>query len=59
GQPRSYELKTSYDDVPPGEYMWAVGISDAWKDNRPGIFLAARQNVTEDGWLTLCEATVE
>ncbi len=59
GKPRSYVFETVYEDVPPGEYAWAVGIADAWKDNRPGIFIAAKQNVTPDGWLRLMDVTVE
>lgn len=59
GQPVEYIFNTVFDDVEPGEYVWAVGISDTWKENEPGIFLSVTQNVTDAGWLKLSSVTVE
>lgn len=59
GQPKTYTFRTTFEGISPGGYMWAVGIVDTWKDNTPGIYIAARQNVTDDGWLKLYPVTVE
>ena len=59
GQPSSYVLTARFEDVPPGEYFWAVGITDSWNENKPGIYIAAKQNVTSGGWLKLFSVKVE
>lgn len=59
GQPTNYVFRTAFDGVEPGEYVWAVGISDTWKENKPGIFIATKKNVTKEGWVKLGNVTVE
>ena len=45
--------------VPAGDYRWAVGIVDTSKENAVGIRIAAKNNVTSDGWVTLSDVHVE
>ena len=58
GKPSNYTLTARFEDVPPGDYFWAVGITDSWNDNKPGIYIAAKQNVTSSGWLKLFSVKV-
>lgn len=46
-------------DVPAGNYKWAVAIVDTKKDNKPAIKLAVSNEITDDGWLTLCNMEVK
>ena len=56
--PTKYTFRFDAEDAPVGNYKWAVGIVDTEKENAIGIRIAAKHNVTDDGWVELCDAEV-
>ena len=58
GTPSTYDTHFNVGPVASGEYIWAVGLVDTTKDYEIGIQIAARENVTADGWLKLHTVTV-
>ena len=60
GSQKTYTLNTKVENVAPGSYIWAVGIVDKiYENTKIGINLAAKENITDDGWLKLHEVTVK
>lgn len=59
GAPTRYTFTFDVGTVPAGDYRWAVGIVDTSKENAVGIRIAAKNNVTPDGWVTLSDVHVE
>ena len=59
GKPTSYTFKTQIKDVQPGKYTWAVGIIDTFCDNKIGIHISAKKNITEKGWLKLSNVNIQ
>ena len=58
--PKEYKTDVVLDNVPAGNYMWAVGIVDRTKGNLPGLNLAATASrVTDKGWVKVYAVTVE
>lgn len=58
--PKEYDTDVVLDDIPAGNYMWAVGIVDKTKDNVPGLNLAVTSSrVTDEGWVKVLAVTVE
>lgn len=58
-RPVSYTFKTRLTGLRPGSYTWAVGIIDVKCDNKIGIQISAKKNIAENGWLKLCDITVQ
>lgn len=58
-RPVSYTFKTSLTGLQPGKYTWAVGIIDVKCNNKIGIQISAKRNIAENGWLKLCDITVQ
>ncbi len=58
GKPVSYAMSFDVDDVEAGQYLWGVGIVDTEKDNEIGVYAAAK-NVTDKGWIRLCDVKVQ
>lgn len=59
-KPTTYTFKFNTDQIAAGKYTWAVGIVDTSKpDNEIGIYIAAKNGTTADGWVTLCDVTVK
>ena len=57
---KEYTTEFKLDELTPGTYVWAVGIVDKTKDNKPGINLAAASNrLTKDGWVKVQSFTVK
>ncbi len=51
GKPTSYETTIRLEDIPSGEYMWAVGLVNTSKNNVPGLRMATENSrLTQDGW---------
>ncbi|MDP4209133.1 MAG: DUF4832 domain-containing protein [Bacteroidota bacterium] len=59
GTPTSYEFTPDIQNVPAGEYIWAVAIVDTTKNNEKGINLSVKANLTSTGWLTLFNVIVK
>ena len=59
GRPTNYKFSHKITDVSGGTYLWAVGIVDTTKDNKIGIEIAAKTDITADGWLKLMEVAVD
>lgn len=59
GKPTNYDFSDIPKNTPAGTYQWAVGIVDVSQNNQRGINLAAKGNITTDGWLTLMDVTVK
>lgn len=59
GSPKNYTFSQKISDTPTGNYIWAIGIIDTTKDNKIGIEISAKENITSDGWLKLCDVSVE
>ncbi len=53
GKKFSYIFDIQIPDIPAGEYTWAVAIIDKTKDNTPGIHLAVKDKIIQDGWIIL------
>ncbi|NDV79174.1 DUF4832 domain-containing protein [Dysgonomonas sp. 511] len=58
-RPRNYRLTQNISNVASGDYIWAVGIVDTSNNNEIGIQISAREDITSEGWLTLCDVTVQ
>lgn len=58
GSSKSYTFTPTIEGVASGKYMWAIGIIDTTKQNKIGIRLAVKNDVTSAGWLKLFEVTV-
>ena len=58
-KPTSYRFSTNISNVTAGDYVWAVGIVDTKRDNEIGIHIAAKNNITTDGWVTLMDVSVD
>ncbi|MEO7317012.1 MAG: DUF4832 domain-containing protein, partial [Ginsengibacter sp.] len=50
GAEHSYPLEINIENIPPGEYQWAVAITDRKHQNRPGIQLAVQGKEVVNGW---------
>lgn len=60
GTAKVYDTPITVDDVPAGEYVWAVGIVDtASSDNKIGIYISAKGDYTSQGWLKISGVTVK
>lgn len=59
GKPMTYETNLSMGGVASGSYTWAVGIVDTTCDNRIGLKIAAKGDITADGWVKLTDVTVK
>ena len=59
GAPARYTFKFDVGTVAAGAYKWAVAIVDTSKENTPGIRIAAKEGVTADGWVELCDVEVQ
>ncbi|TYR35131.1 DUF4832 domain-containing protein [Sphingobacterium phlebotomi] len=59
GYPKGYTFSTTLTNVGPGDYYWAIGIVDVTKNNEIGIHIAAKENMTDEGWLRLSEVNVQ
>lgn len=57
-KPSSYTFTFDAGSVAAGDYVWAVGIVDTEKENAIGIRIAAKDNVTADGWVELHDVKV-
>jgi hypothetical protein len=57
GESSSYSF-TPRISLEPGRYVWALGIVDTSKGNRPGVKLAVKGETTADGWLRLKEMEI-
>lgn len=53
GHEYTYTLPVQFEDVPAGNYKWAVAIVDQSKMNIPGIRLALASNTPVNGWYIL------
>ncbi|MDE6489810.1 MAG: DUF4832 domain-containing protein [Muribaculaceae bacterium] len=58
GKPSTYNTQFNIGGVGAGEYIWAVGLVDTTKDNEIGLQIAAKENVTPEGWVKLRNVTV-
>jgi hypothetical protein len=58
GNPATYEFTPDIQNIPAGEYTWAVAIVDTTKNNQKGINLSVKDKVTSAGWLSLFTVTV-
>ena len=58
GTPSSYTFSTTINNVTTGDYIWAVGLVDETKDNKVGIQISAKSNITSEGWLKIKEVTI-
>ena len=58
-RPRSYTFNPTISNVPTGSYTWAIGLVDTTKDNEIGIQIAAKENITPEGWLKLSDVTID
>lgn len=58
GTPTEYTFSFALDRVEKGDYIWAVGIVDTQCDDKIGIQIAAKQNLTSQGWLKLTSAAI-
>lgn len=59
GSPQNYRFKVNTSNTTSGTYVWAVGIVDTTKDNKIGIQMSAKGDVTTDGWLQLVDVVVQ
>ncbi|MDU1890109.1 MAG: DUF4832 domain-containing protein [Dysgonomonas sp.] len=59
GSSKSYTFSQKISGVTTGNYIWAIGIIDTTKDNKIGIQISAKENITSDGWLKLCDVTIQ
>ena len=59
GNPKDYIFSLNISDIKAGNYVWAIGIVDTLKDNGIGIQIAAKDNLTNEGWLKLSEVKVK
>lgn len=58
-KPMGYSLTVSLEGVAPGNYSWAVAISDTEKGNVPGLNMAVdAASLTRDGWLKVSKVTI-
>ena len=58
-KPVGYSLTVSLEGVAPGNYSWAVAISDTEKGNVPGLNMAVgAASLTKDGWLKVAKVTI-
>lgn len=58
GKPSTYEFTCNLGGVTPGSYIWAVGIVDTTQDNKIGIYISAKGDITEEGWVKLSDVNV-
>jgi len=58
-KPKSYTFSTAVSNVTAGNYVWAIGIVDTTKDNKIGIHISAKENITDTGWLKLLDVNVQ
>lgn len=59
GNPKDYIFSLNISDIKAGNYVWAIGIVDTLKDYGIGIQIAAKDNLTNEGWLKLSEVKVK
>lgn len=52
-------ISLNISDIKAGNYVWAIGIVDTLKDNSIGIQIAAKDNLTNEGWLKLSNVKVK
>ena len=53
-------LNTKIENIPTGNYTWAIGIIDMEKEDPTiGIKLSVSKNVTSKGWLKLRDVIVK
>ena len=50
GAEHTYPFEINIENIPPGEYQWAVAITDRKRDNQPGIKLAVQGKELVNGW---------
>lgn len=59
GATYAYSLDISLDNVPRGEYTWAVGIVDKDRNCRIGINMAVDSERLHEGWLTIGKVIIK
>lgn len=53
-------METKIENIPTGNYTWAIGIIDMEKEDPTiGIKLSVSKNVTSKGWLKLRDVIVK
>lgn len=59
GKPGAHSFSASLEGVSPGRYMWAAGIVDTMRGNRPGLNVAADKSLmTPEGWVKIAPVDV-
>lgn len=59
GTPKNFLFTKEISNVSAGNYVWAIGIVDTTSDNKIGIEISAKENITSEGWLKLNDVTVQ
>lgn len=59
GHPSTYETRFNMGGVAQGEYIWAVGLVDTTMDNKIGLQISAKGDITPEGWLQLTSVNVK
>lgn len=60
GNEKEYIFNTKIENIPTGNYTWAIGIIDMEKEDPTiGIKLSVSKNVTSKGWLKLRDVIVK
>lgn len=57
-KPSNYTFTQTLSNVSAGNYIWAVGLVNITKENKIGIQIAAKKDITSEGWLKLLEVAV-
>lgn len=59
GRPSTYEMHFNMGGVKAGEYIWAVGLVDTTLNNKIGLQISAKGEITPEGWLELTPVNVK